>query len=131
MVQVKNHVHFTADSKLPYGTDWSPQDDPTSENQSSQPETSGDPSLYESSFQSSTLVTDVVNSHENSHLDENNTFAMGPAPASERHLDPSDGISEYNDVILNNSSSYQPHNYSYTEQQEGKCKTNVNMLAVG
>jgi len=117
-VQVKDHDHSTADSKLPYGTDWSPQDGPTFANQSSLPEPSGDPSLYEASFQSSTLVTDVVNSHENSHLDENDTFAMGPAPASERHLDPSDGISEYNDVILNNSSSYQPHNYSYTEQQE-------------
>ena len=121
-VQVKNHGHSAADSKLPYGTDWSPQDDPTSANQSSLPETSGDPSLYETSFQSSTLVTDVVNSHENSHLDENSTFAMRPAPASERHLEPSDGISEYNDGMLNNSSSYQPHNYSYTEQ-EGKCRT--------
>ncbi|XP_066350051.1 uncharacterized protein [Miscanthus floridulus] len=111
-VQVKNHGHSAADSKLPYGTDWSPQDDPTS-----LPETSGDPSLYEASFQSSTLVTDVVNSHENSHLDENSTFAMRPAPASERHLEPSDGISEYNDGMLNNSSSYQRHNYSYTEQE--------------
>ncbi|XP_066366067.1 uncharacterized protein [Miscanthus floridulus] len=116
-VQVKNHSHSAADSKLPYGTDWSPQDDPTSANQSSLPETSGDPSLYEASFQSSTLVTDVVNSHENSHLDENSTFAMRAAPASERHLEPSDGISEYNDGMLNNSSSYQPHNYSYTEQE--------------
>ena len=124
-VQVKNHGHSAADSNLPYGTDWSPQDDPTS-----LPETSGDPSLYEASFQSSTLVTDVVNSHENSHLDENSTFAMRPAPASERHLEPSDGISEYNDGMLNNSSSYQPHNYSYTEQ-EGKCRTNGNLLAVG
>ena len=129
-VQVKNHGHSAADSKLPYGTDWSPQDDPTSASQSSLPETSGDLSLYEASFQSSTLVTDVVNSHENSHLDENSTFAMRPAPASERHLEPSDGISEYNDGMLNNSSSYQPHNYSYTEQ-EGKCRTNGNLLAVG
>ncbi|CAD6261647.1 unnamed protein product [Miscanthus lutarioriparius] len=82
-VQVKNHGHSAADSNLPYGTDWSPQDDPTS--------LPGDPSF---------------------------TFAMRPAPASERHLEPSDGISEYNDGMLNNSSSYQPHNYSYTEQEE-------------
>jgi len=131
LVQVKNHGHFTADSKLPYGTDWSPQDDPTSENQSSQPETSGDPSLYESSFQSSTLVTDVVNSHENSHLelDENSTFAMRSTLASERHLEPSDSIPEYNDGILNNSSSYQPHNYSYTEQDVEDSSADVSAAA--
>jgi hypothetical protein len=51
-------------------------------------------------------------------------------PASERHFEPSDSIPEYNDGILNNSSSYQPHNYSYTEQ-DGKCRTSVNLLVVG
>ena len=61
---------------------------------------------------------------------KHSTFAMRPAPASEIHLEPSDGISEYNDGMLNNSSSYQPHNYSYTEQ-EGNCRTNGNLLAVG
>lgn len=122
-VQVKNHDHSAADGKLPYDTDWSPQDDPKSANQSSLPETSGDPSLYEPSFQSSTLVTDVVNSYENSHLGGNSAIEIRPAPASERHLEPSDSIPEYNDRILKNSSSYQPHMYSYAEQ-EGKCRAN-------
>jgi hypothetical protein len=113
--QVKNHGHSAAESKHTYGGDWCTQDEPTSANQLSLPETSGDPSFYEASIQSSALVTDVVNSHENSHLDENSTIAMSPAPASERHLEHSEGVSEYNDGV-----SYQPQNYSH----EGECRTN-------
>ncbi|KAG2617483.1 hypothetical protein PVAP13_3NG181340 [Panicum virgatum] len=106
--QVKNHGHSSAESKRTYEGDWCLQDEPTSANQLSLPETSGDPFFYEASIQSSALVTDVVNSHENSHLDENSTIAMITAPASERHLECSEGVSEYNDGV-----SYQPQNYSH------------------
>ncbi|XP_062180431.1 GBF-interacting protein 1-like isoform X2 [Phragmites australis] len=84
-VQVKNYSHSAADNKHTYGNDWSSQDEPPSVNQSSFPETSGDP--YEALLQSSTLVDCVVHSHENSHLDENDTSAVRPVTASERHLE--------------------------------------------
>ena len=117
--QVKNHGHSSAESKRTYEGDWCLQDEPTSANQLSLPETSGDPFFYEASIQSSALVTDVVNSHENSHLDENSTIAMITAPASERHLECSEGVSEYNDGV-----SYQPQNYSH----EGECRTNCSEI---
>ncbi|KAK8457227.1 hypothetical protein SEVIR_3G145900v4 [Setaria viridis] len=123
-VQVKNHGHSASDSKHTYENDWSPQDEPTSANQLSLPETSGDPSLYEASLQSSTLVTDVVNSHENSHLDENSTIAVRSAPASERHLERSEGISEYNDGM-----SYQPQKYAYTEHDVEDSSVDVSAAA--
>ncbi|WVZ99618.1 hypothetical protein U9M48_044887 [Paspalum notatum var. saurae] len=127
-VQVKNHNHSGADSQHTYGTDWSPQDEPTSANQSPLPETSGDSSLYETSLQTSTLVTDV-HSHENSHFEENSATAMRPASASERHLELSEGISEYNNGILKDSTSYQPQKYSYTEHEVEDSSADVSAAA--
>ncbi|CAN6345834.1 unnamed protein product [Urochloa humidicola] len=121
-IPVKNHGHSAADSKHTYASDWSPQDEPTSVNQLSLPETSGDP-LYEASLQSSTLVTDVVNLHSNSHLDENSTIAVRPASATERHLENSEGVSEYNDGM-----SYQPQ-YSYTEHEVEDSSADVSAAA--
>ncbi|CAL4901772.1 unnamed protein product [Urochloa decumbens] len=123
-IQVRSHGHSAADSKHTYGNDWSPQDEPTSANQLSLPETSCDPSLYEASLQSSTLVTDVVNSLANSHLDENNTIAVRPASATERHLENSEGVSEYNDGM-----SYQPQKYSYTEHEVEDSSADVSAAA--
>jgi hypothetical protein len=122
-VQIKNHGQSASDNKHTYGSDWSPQDEPTSANQLSLPETSGDTSLYEASLQSSTLVADVVNAHENSHLDENSTIAVRSVPASERHLESSEGISEYNDGM-----SYQPQKYAYTEH-DGEYRTNYTICS--
>nr|CAB3460706.1 unnamed protein product [Digitaria exilis] len=118
-VQVQNHGHSAADIKHAYdGGEWPPQDEPASSNHLPLPETSGHPSLYEASLQSSTFVADTVNSHENSHLDEN--IGMRPASDSERHLEYSEGISQYNDGM-----SYQPQQYSYM-QHEGEWRSRTN-----
>ncbi|KAK3134810.1 hypothetical protein QOZ80_5BG0410990 [Eleusine coracana subsp. coracana] len=107
-VQAQNSA---TDNKHTYRNDWTPQDEPAHANQSFLPETSVDP--YGTSLHSSSQVDDVVNSHGNSHFDEN--IALRPVTASERHLERDEGNSEYNDGLLMNSSSYQPQTYSYTE----------------
>jgi hypothetical protein len=121
--QVKND-HSAVDNKHTYQNDCTPQDGSTHAhaNQSFLHETSVDP--YETSLQSS-QVDDAVNPHENSHFDGNNIGALRSAAASERHLERDEGISEYNDGLFLNSSSYQPQKYSYTEG-EGEFKTSVN-----
>jgi hypothetical protein len=111
-VQVKNH-HSAIDDKHTYQNDWILQDERTHANESFLPETSVDP--YETSLQSSSQVDDAVNSHENSHFDENNIVGSRPVPASERHSEHDEGSSEYNDGLLMNSSSYQPQKNSYAE----------------
>ncbi|GJM89773.1 hypothetical protein PR202_ga05992 [Eleusine coracana subsp. coracana] len=78
-VQAQNSA---TDNKHTYRNDWTPQDEPTHANQSFLPETSVDP--YGTSLHSSSQVDDVVNSHGNSHFDEN---ALRPVTASERHLE--------------------------------------------
>lgn len=119
-VLVKDHSHTAADNKQKYDNDWSPQDDPTAGNQSSIPETSGDPSLFEAPLHPSTHVADVVYLHENSYLDDNISAAMRSGNASERHLDHYGGNSEYNDGLLQNSSTYLAQTHSHIEDQ-GEC----------
>ncbi|XP_062232169.1 uncharacterized protein LOC133929434 isoform X2 [Phragmites australis] len=126
-VQIKNHSDSTADNKHTYGNNWTQQDEPHTVNQSSLPETSGD--SYEASLQSSVLVDDVVHSHENSHFDENNTIAVRPVTASEGHLGHDEGNSDYNDGLLNNSSSYQPQEHSYTEGEVEDSNADVSAAA--
>nr|CAB3464436.1 unnamed protein product [Digitaria exilis] len=122
-VQVQNHGHSAADIKHAYdGGEWPPQDEPASSNHLPLPETSGHPSLYEASLQSSTFVADTVNSHENSHLDEN--IGMRPASDSERHLEYSEGISQYNDGM-----SYQPQQYSYMQHEGEDSSADVSAAA--
>ncbi|KQK04832.1 uncharacterized protein LOC100840916 [Brachypodium distachyon] len=112
VVLVKDHSHPAADNKPKYDNDWSPQDDPVSGNQSSLPETSGDPSFYEAALHPSTLVADEVYSHENSYLDGNISASLRSVNASERHLDHYGGNSEYNDGSLQNSNTYLPQKHS-------------------
>ncbi|KAL6620705.1 hypothetical protein ACP70R_035844 [Stipagrostis hirtigluma subsp. patula] len=123
-VQVKNHGHSAADNKHTYGNDWSLHDEPPSANQSSVPETSGDP--YETP---STLIADKIHSHENSHLHESSATAVRSVTTSERHLEHDEGNSEYNDGILKNSSSYQPHQYSCTDGEVEDSNADVSAAA--
>ena len=119
-VLVKDHIHPAADNKQHYDNDWSTQDEPLSGNQSSHPETSGDQSLYEAPLHQSTLVDDVGYSHEKSYLDENISAAVRSVNASERHVDHFGGNSEYNDGLLQNSSTYLPQKHSHIDDQ-GEC----------
>ncbi|XP_052155563.1 uncharacterized protein LOC127773521 [Oryza glaberrima] len=112
-IHPKVHNHSAAVNKQAYDNDWLPQDEPPPGNQSALPETSGDQSLYESSLQSSTLVAGVINPHENSHLDENRSAAF----SSERHLEHHGGDSEYDDGLLQESSTYLPQKNSHSEDE--------------
>jgi hypothetical protein len=128
-VLVKDHIHPADDNKQNYDNEWSPQDEPLSGNQSSLPETSGDPSLYESPLHQSTLVGDVVYSHEKSFLDENISAAVRSVDASETHFDHYGGNSEYNDGLLQNSSTYLPQKHSHIEDQVEESNTDVSAAA--
>lgn len=116
-IHPKDHNHSAAVNKQAYDNDWLPQDEPPPGNQSALPETSGDQSLYESSLQSSTLLAGVINPHENSHLDENRSAAF----SSESHLEHHGGDSEYDDGLLQESSTYLPQKNSHAED-EGECR---------
>uniref|UniRef100_A0A0A9CEV4 GBF-interacting protein 1 N-terminal domain-containing protein n=1 Tax=Arundo donax TaxID=35708 RepID=A0A0A9CEV4_ARUDO len=125
-VQAENHSHSASDNKHTHGNNWTQQDEHDL-NQSSLPETSGDP--YETTLQSSVLVDDVVRSHENSHFDENSTIALRSVTASQGQLEHDEGNSEYNDGLLKNSSSYQPQKYSYTEGEVEDFNADVSAAA--
>uniref|UniRef100_A0A0E0HIJ7 GBF-interacting protein 1 N-terminal domain-containing protein n=1 Tax=Oryza nivara TaxID=4536 RepID=A0A0E0HIJ7_ORYNI len=112
-IHPKDHNHSAAVNKQAYDNDWLPQDEPPPGNQSALPETSGDQSLYESSLQSSTLLAGVINPHENSHLDENRSAAF----SSESHLEHHGGDSEYDDGLLQESSTYLPQKNSHAEDE--------------
>ncbi|KAL5231018.1 hypothetical protein ABZP36_029794 [Zizania latifolia] len=118
---VKDHNHSAAVNKQTheqtYDNDWLPQDEVPSGNQSSLPETSGDQTLYEASLQSATLVAGVVNPYENSHVDENKSAAVALVNASERYLEHHGSNSEYNDGLLQDSSTYLPQKNSCTEDE--------------
>uniref|UniRef100_J3M9T2 GBF-interacting protein 1 N-terminal domain-containing protein n=2 Tax=Oryza brachyantha TaxID=4533 RepID=J3M9T2_ORYBR len=130
-IHVKDHNLSAAVNKQTYDNDWllvdRPKDEPQSGNQSALPETSGDQSLYESSLQSSTLVAGVINPHENSHFDENKPAAIASVNASERHLEHHGGNSEYNDELLQDSSTYLPQKNSLTEDEVEDSNADVDL----
>ncbi|XP_044983774.1 uncharacterized protein LOC123450718 [Hordeum vulgare subsp. vulgare] len=128
-VLVKDHSHTAADNKQKYDNDWAPQDDPPVGNQSSLPETSGDPSLYDAPLHPSSLVADAVYLHENSYLDDNISAAMRSGNASERHLDHYGGSSEYSDGLLQNSSTYLAQTHPHIEDQAEESNADVSAAA--
>ncbi|XP_047094703.1 uncharacterized protein LOC124707092 isoform X3 [Lolium rigidum] len=128
-VLVKDNIHTAAANKQNYDNDWSLQDEPLSGNQPSLPETSGDPSLYEAPLHPSSLVADVVYSHEKSYLDENISAAVRSVNSSERPLDHYGGNSEYNDGLLQNSSTYLPQTHSHIEDQDEESNADVSAAA--
>uniref|UniRef100_A0A0D9WJU4 GBF-interacting protein 1 N-terminal domain-containing protein n=1 Tax=Leersia perrieri TaxID=77586 RepID=A0A0D9WJU4_9ORYZ len=119
-IHFNDHNHSAAVNKQAYDNDWLPQDVPPSGYQSALPETSGDQSFYESSTQ----VAGVINSHENSHSDENNSAAI----ASERHLEHHGGNSEYDNELLQDS-SYLPQKNSLAEDEVEDSNADVALAA--
>lgn len=120
--QVKNHGPYSniRQTRVTYQA---PQDQLTSANRSSYPQKSGCSTLCEALLQPSILVTGVATSHEKFHFDENSTSSMRLIPAPERHLEQSDDISEYNDVILKKRLKY------LCTEHEGQCRDNIHKSA--
>ncbi|XP_062217591.1 actin cytoskeleton-regulatory complex protein PAN1-like [Phragmites australis] len=112
-----NSSHASAENHQTHENDWFPQDEPAPETQSTSIETSGDPSLSVASLDSSMLVADASNSRENSHAEENSSTVVKSAILSERNLEILEENNQFNDELLQNSSTYQPEVHSYVDDE--------------
>ncbi|KAF0902951.1 hypothetical protein E2562_022594 [Oryza meyeriana var. granulata] len=111
--QVMNSSHASADNHETQESAWFQQDGTLSGSQLMVPETSRDISLPVTSLESSKLVADDVNSHNNSLVGENSS-----AIPSDRHLEILEGNNHFNDGLLHNSSTYQSQGNSYDDDDD-------------
>ena len=100
-----NFSHASAESNQMHQNDWFPQDEPPSRSQSKGIETSGDTSVSVTPFDSSAVVADAAYLQESSHTEENSSTK--PAISSERHLEILEEKNQFNDGLLQNSTTYQ------------------------
>ncbi|CAL4962225.1 unnamed protein product [Urochloa decumbens] len=113
-----NSSHASAENNQMHENDWFPQDEPPSGTQSKGIETSGDTSLSVTPFDDpSVLVADVAYSQESSHTEENSSTIVKPAISSERHLEIIEENNQFNDGLLQNSSTYQAQVHSYVDNE--------------
>uniref|UniRef100_J3L2M3 GBF-interacting protein 1 N-terminal domain-containing protein n=2 Tax=Oryza brachyantha TaxID=4533 RepID=J3L2M3_ORYBR len=115
--QVMNSKHASADNHETQESDWFQQDGTLSGSQLTVPETSRDISLPLASLESTTLVPDDVNSHNNSHVGENSSVIP-----SDRHLEILEGNNYFNDDLLHNSSTYQSQGNSYDDDDDDQAE---------
>ncbi|KQK09067.1 uncharacterized protein LOC100846506 isoform X2 [Brachypodium distachyon] len=116
--QFVNSSHASADSHQTRENVWFPQDEPPSQSQFTLPETSGDPLLSVASLESSVLVADAINLHENFHAEDNTSTVMQTAMPSARHLESLQDTSQFSDGLLQNSRTYQSQVHSYDDEVE-------------
>jgi hypothetical protein len=110
-----NSSHASAENNQMHQNDWFPQDEPPSGTQSKGIETSGDTSVSVTPFDSSVVVADAAYSQENSHTEENSSTK--PAISSERHLEILEENNQFNDGLLQNSTTYQAQVHSYVDNE--------------
>jgi hypothetical protein len=112
-----NSSHASAENNQMHENDWFPQDEPPLGTQSKGIDTSGDASLSVTPFDSSVLVADAAYSQESSHTEENSSTIVKPAISSERHLEILEENHQFNDGLLQNSSTYQSQVHSYVDNE--------------
>ncbi|TKW15905.1 hypothetical protein SEVIR_5G263800v4 [Setaria viridis] len=112
-----NSSHASAENNQMHENDWFPQDEPPLGTQSKGIETSGDTSLSVTPFDSSVLVADAAYSQESSHTEENSSTIVKSAISSERHLEILEENNQFNDGLLQNSSTYQAQVHSYVDNE--------------
>lgn len=112
-----NSSHVSAENKQMHEIDWFPQDEPPSGTQSKGIEKSSDTSLSATPFDSSVLVSDAAYLQENSHTEESSSAIVKPAISSERHLEILDENNQFNDGLLQNSSTHQAQVHSYVDNE--------------
>uniref|UniRef100_A0A0A9EVQ4 Uncharacterized protein n=1 Tax=Arundo donax TaxID=35708 RepID=A0A0A9EVQ4_ARUDO len=117
ILQIVNSSHASAENHRTHENDWFPQDEPVPGTQSTSIETSVDPSISVASLDSSMLVADASNSQENSHAEENSSTVVKSAILSERHLEILEENNQFNDGLLQNSSTYKPEVHSYVDDE--------------
>ncbi|KAG2590621.1 hypothetical protein PVAP13_5NG419800 [Panicum virgatum] len=110
-----NFSHASAESNQMHQNDWFPQDEPPSRSQSKGIETSGGTSVSVTPFDSSVVVVDAAYSQENSHTEENSSTK--PAISSERHLEILEEKNQFNDGLLQNSTTYQAQVHSDVDNE--------------
>uniref|UniRef100_A0A0A8YQE7 GBF-interacting protein 1 N-terminal domain-containing protein n=1 Tax=Arundo donax TaxID=35708 RepID=A0A0A8YQE7_ARUDO len=127
--QTVNSIHASAENHRTHENDSFPQDEAAPGIQSTSIEASGDPSISVASLDSSMLVAGTSNSQENSHAEENRSTFVNSAILSERNFEIIEENNQFNDGLVQNSSTYQPEVHSHVGDEVEASNADAELTA--